>query len=99
MAQPRNRPTVNLTLDADVLDATRAVLERIPGRMSLSQLVDELLRDFVLNMGPLIDELEATTDPVERLRALDAMFGKQVRDLSTTFTEAVRTAPEVKKGR
>lgn len=103
MAQPRKRPAVTVTLDPQVLDATRELLASMPGAdVTLSRLVDELLRDFVRRMTPMVQELrrlaeKERVDPVEALAVLDAAFGRTVAELGQGYA-AARTEWEPKKG-
>lgn len=96
-AQRRKRPTFTLTLDPDVVRDTRAVLKGFPGRgPSLSGLVDDLLREFVANFGPLVKEFEAADGDRERqLTILHTFFGMQMAGVSEEFLRIVRaTRPE-----
>ena len=104
MAQPRNRPAVSLTLDPKVLEATRQLLAMIPGQdLSLSRLVDQVLRDFVVRVGPSIRELRQLAeqgddiDPVQALQVMDRMFAQSVAELGQGYA-AVRTKWEPKEG-
>ncbi len=104
MAQPRNRPAVTVTLDPTVLNATRELLATFPGsNLTFSRLVENLLREFVRGVSPMVDELrelanrKEPVDSVEVLRVIDAVFGRGVADMSQAYT-AVRTKAEGPKG-
>lgn len=95
-AQKRKRPTVTLTLDPDVVREAKALLARFPGRrVSLSSVTDDLLRQFVVGFGPMVDRLEETDDRAVQLEILHAFFGMQMAGVSEEFLRLVRaTQPE-----
>lgn len=80
---------VTLSLDPDAYRGIRAILARIPGKPSVSALVDDLFRQFVGQVGPLLDEVEA--DPATQARALLAFHGSIVRESSVELDELLRT--------
>ena len=107
MAQKRNRPTVTLTLDPEVKARAQALLDQLPGKTSLSQLVDQLLLDFVEHMGPMLAQLKASAagDPEAVVRQLlgEQMlaFGEEaakVRDEWAKSPNAARAFEEWRKG-
>lgn len=102
MAQVRKRPPVTLTLDPEIRSRAEAVLAQLPGKASLSQLVDELLLDFVETTGPLVEEFRANAggDPTLVVRQL---LGEQMLALSAEAAEfrdalAARAAKESEEG-
>lgn len=97
MAQTRHRPTVTLTLDPDVLDAARQLLRELPGKLSLSGVVDDVLREWVNAVAPLVARLK-DADPVERVRILHEVYGRQMAMLGREFDATVRAASEDQEG-
>lgn len=96
MAQRRNRPTVTLTLDPEIRARAVALLEQMPGKPSFSQLVDELVEEFVELVGPLVEQMKAATagqDPAEAVRRL---LGDQMLALGAEagkVSEALKSVP------
>lgn len=98
MAQPRHRKPVALTLDPDVRRAADDLLAKLPTKVSLSALVDELLEGFVTQVGPLLDDL-LEADPSTRITAMHAMTGRLLGVLGAELAETVRAieSTEVRK--
>ena len=88
MAQARSRPPVTLTLDPDIKARAQALLKELPGKPSFSQLVDELLEDFVDTMEPMIRQMKESAggDPAAVVRQL---LGEQM----LKFADDIREAP------
>jgi len=81
---------LTLTLDPDVVRTAKTLLRAVPG-LSLSQLVDQLLRAFIVNTAPAFEKLEAATTSEERLQVMHAMFGQHVLFVTGAFNEAAQT--------
>jgi hypothetical protein len=60
-AQMRHRPTISLTLDGRVLARVRRLRKRIPGRVSMSRLVEEMI---LVGLEPF----EAVADAIDEAR-------------------------------
>lgn len=88
MAQGRKRPTISLTLDPDVVAAARSMLSRLPMRTSLSELVDDLLREFVLRVGPAVEDL-VSADPGDRLALVERFTGQMMLGFGKEFAETL----------
>lgn len=88
---------VTLSLDSDGYRAVRAILARIPGKPSVSGLIDDLFRQFIGTVGPLLDEVEA--DPAAQARALLAFHGNLVRESSVQLDEVIRALDAEEAGK
>src|SRR5690606_11559815 len=77
MAQARKRPTVSLTLDPEVRAAAQEVLKELPFRMSLSELIDTLLSEFVRTTWPVLRKV-AGAPAADRLAVLQAFTVESV---------------------
>lgn len=101
--QHRKKPKVTLTLDPEVRAAADQLLTELPGKMSLSALVDELLRDFVTTVGPMVKQvIEAS--PLDRVNTLHQLAGQQMLSFGEEVAKTVHLAqlladkPELVKG-
>ncbi len=65
---------VNLNLDEDVYQRARTLLDKFPGRLSVSALVSDLLEEFVTRMEPVIEDGLAgqIASAVGRLQVMNA---------------------------
>ena len=99
MAQARKRPSVTLTLDPEIRARAMALLDQMPGKPSFSQLVDELVQDFVETMEPMLAEIKASAggNPMSVVRQLlgEQMlkFADEIRDAPATVEEWMRKDP------
>lgn len=98
VAQPRKKPVVTLTLDADVRAAADELLAQLPTRVSLSSLVEQLLREFVATVGPVLGQLDDAS-PADRVRILHELGGTQVLRVAEALGEAVTAAKGSQPGR
>jgi len=87
--QYRVKPKVTLTLDPDVRAAADQLLRELPGKMSLSALVDMLLADFVGNVGPMVKRL-AEADPLERVTLMHQLVGQQMFEFGAELQESLK---------
>lgn len=78
MAQKRKRPTVSLTLDPEIRAQAMALLEDLPGKPSFSQLVDELVAEFVTRVGPMVEQMKAATAGHDVSEAVKRLLGAQM---------------------
>lgn len=92
-----HKQKVTLSLDGDAYRRLRALLARIPGKPSVSSLVDDLFRGFVATVGPVVDEIEG--DPAQTARALVAFHGELVRQASVGLDQVVRSIEAEEAGR
>lgn len=83
-----HKQKVTLSLDGATYQKVRALLSRIPGKPSVSALVDDLFGQFVGAVGPVLDEVEA--DPASQARALLAFHGNIVRESSVELDQLLR---------
>lgn len=81
---------INLSLTADHYEAARELLSKLPGRPSVSGLVDMMLRDFVLQMGPHLEAI-ASASPLERLQVVKHINAEMLAKVSLEFADTVRT--------
>ena len=96
MAQKRKRLPVTLTLDPDIRASVQKVLENMPGKPSLSQLVDELLEEFVESMGPVFEQLKAATSGTDSAEIMRRVLGDQFLALGAEagrVNEALKNLP------
>lgn len=89
--QYRKKPKVTLTLDPEVRAAADQLLSELPGKMSLSALVDELLREFVTTVGPMVKQvIEAS--PLDRVNTLHQLAGQQMLSFGEEVSKTVHLA-------
>lgn len=93
MAQRVHRKPVTLTLDPDVRQAADQLLAKLPVKVSLSSLVNELLEEFVVTVGPSLDEV-MNAEPAERVSALHSMTGRLVGSVGVQLAEITRAIEE-----
>lgn len=84
----RKRPTYSLTLDPDVVAATRSMLSGLPMRVSMSELVDDLLKEFVLRVGPAVKEL-VNAEPGDRLALVERLTGQMMLGFGKEFADTL----------
>ena len=89
---------MTLTLDPDVRAAADELLAQLPTRMSLSSLVDELLREFVTTVGPMVAKVTEAS-PLDRVRVMHELAGQQMLRFGQEYAEAVRAATEGEPGK
>lgn len=93
MAQRVHRKPVTLTLDPDVRQAADQLLAKLPVKVSLSSLVNELLEEFVVNVGPVLDDV-VNADPNQRVAALHSMTGRLVGNMGEQLALTTRAIQE-----
>ncbi len=81
---------VNLRLTDDHYEAARELLSKLPGKPSVSSVVDVMLRDFVVRMGPLL-QMVATSSPLDRVQAVKHVQAEVMSMVSLEFADTVRT--------
>lgn len=96
MAQKRKRPTVSLTLDPEIRARAMALLQDLPGKPSFSQLVDELVAEFVTRVGPMVEQMKAATEGHDVSEAVKRLLGDQMLALGAEagkVAEALKSLP------
>jgi hypothetical protein len=81
---------VNLSLTSDYYEAVRELLAKMPGKPSVSSLVDDMLRDFVVHVGPHLEQIVAVS-PLERVQAVKHIHAELLGTVSGHFVDTVRT--------
>ena len=97
MAENRKRLPVTLTLDPDIRARVQQVLENMPGKPSLSQLVDELLDEFTTTMGPVFERLKEATGSADPAELMRRVLGDQMLELGAEagkINEALKSLPQ-----
>lgn len=95
MAQKRKRPSVTLTLDPEIRAEAQRLLEAMPGKPSLSQLIDELLGGFIESVGPILEQMKAATAGIDA-DAVRRVLGEQMLALGAEagkVNEALKNLP------
>lgn len=96
---------MTLTLDADVKAGVVELLASLPGKVSFSELVDDLLRNFLVEVAPMVKQVVAAA-PGERVQLMEQLAGQQMLSFGRQFSstvehlqalEAVRTVKESEK--
>lgn len=64
------------------------MLARMPKKVSLSELVDDLLKEFVLRIGPVVTDL-VEADPSDRIALLEQFSGQMMLQFGKEFVETV----------
>lgn len=77
-------------MNGEIYDAARELLVQIPGRPSISGLVDEMLERFVAQFGRVAVEL-VNADDATRARLMRRFHGDASVELSLEFAEMIRT--------
>lgn len=94
----KTKQKVTLTLDSKVYAATRELLVDLPGKPSVSSLVDELLGGFVVSMGPIFREM-LSGDTAAQVAALKRFHGETSTTLGLELAGTVRAIEaKAKKG-
>lgn len=96
--QARKRPTVSLTLDPEIRAAADELLAQLPGRMSLSELVDELLGEFVTTVGPMVKQV-VEASPLDRVNTLHQLAGQQMFAFGKEYAETVEYVKQLEAAR
>jgi len=94
---PVTKQKVTLSIDMGVYASVRAILARMPGRPTASGIVEDLFRQFVGQVGPLLDEVG--DDPSTAVRALTEFHGRNVRTSSVALDEVIRTIQAEEAGK
>jgi tagatose-1,6-bisphosphate aldolase len=81
---------VNLSLTSDHYEAVRELLAKLPGKPSVSGLVDEMLRDFAVHVGPHLERL-ASVSAVDRVQAVKQIHADMIGTVSVHYVDTVRT--------
>lgn len=86
-----------MTLDPALVGSTRAILQKMKGmgvNMSLSQVVDMYLVQFVMGVGPMMDRFEEEKDPEKQLEIVQDLFGVSIAAAAVQLGQLARaTAP------
>lgn len=93
MAQQRHRKPVTLTLEPTVRQAADQLLAQLPVKLSLSSLVNELLSEWVVNVGPFVAEA-MTGDAADRIAAMHRITGQAVERMGQGMADATRAIEE-----
>jgi hypothetical protein len=81
---------VNLSLTSDHYEAVRELLAKLPGKPSVSALVDGMLRDFAVHVGPHLEKIAAVS-PLERVQAVKQIHADLLATVSVHYVDTVRT--------
>lgn len=87
---------VNLSLTSDHYEAVRELLAKLPGKPTVSSLVDEMLRDFAVHVGPHLEQI-ASVSPLERVQAVKQVHAELLGTVSFKFVDTVRTIQQEKE--
>ena len=69
------------------------LLAQLPVKMSLSALVDELLEEFIVTVGPMVKQL-AEAEALDRVQFMHQLAGQQMLRFGQEFAETVRAMEE-----
>jgi len=85
-----SKQKVTLTLDPEIYRRFRTMAERIPGKVSLSALVDQQLAWMLRVVEPLMDQLEAEPDRAKQYGMIRAFFGGTLLETAADIEARIR---------
>jgi hypothetical protein len=83
---PKRR--VTFTIDPDIYEAAQTLVSHVPN-LSVSSLVELLLRQFVDKMNPVL-QAALSGDTLAQIEAFTRFHGQSQADLAIEFTDMIR---------
>jgi hypothetical protein len=85
-----NKQKVTLTLNKDIYKRTRELVDNLPGKPSVSSLVDDLLDQFVTTMQPAFREVLFSKEAAVQAEALKRVHGELVTLMGLELAGTIR---------